>query len=356
MASPKKKTPSKKPASPPKRTSKKKTAPCKVQKKKSPSKSSKKPSKPASYTVVPLNPKTLKEMRAPVGKQVFYGFKDKKGRVRPLSTKHAQKFAKKDLAGLQQILKQAKTPTNLIYYEELSREAMRDKKGAIQYRKKDGRFLRDKNGKKIPLRKTKITYAQTKKKQAPILRAGGRNLRALDLGYQKRKVHERPTAEHLVYPATKKKPWSQEIVLLGETLKDALRNVQIPMTLKTFHKEAPDGLRVQGRLKVSDTGEPLIAIFHTVVETLANFGREVARTIRFKLADQGYRFTSLVKLYELAEENPESAKKILKVGKDRKPVEQLTPIFSENEFGHPERSQTAKGAPKVSIVLSITAA
>lgn len=356
MASSKKKTPSKKPASRSKPIKKKKSTKAQVKKKKQSSPSRKKPSKPAPSTVVPLNPKTLKEMRAPTGKQVFYGIKSKNGKIKPLSLKSPQKFAKKDLSGLNRILKEAKSPNDFVYYEELTREALRDKAGKIQYRKKDGRFLRDKNGKKIPLRKTKVTYAQAKKKQAPILRARGRDIRALDLGFQKRKSHERPTAEHLVYPATQKKPWSQEIVLLGETLKDALRSVHIPMTLKTFNRQAPDGLRVQGRLKVTETGEPLIAIFHLVVETLANFGREVARTIRFKLADQGYRFTSLVKLEELAEENPESAAKIMKVGKDRKSVYKLEPIFSENEFGHPERPQTAKGQPKVSIVLSITAA
>ena len=203
----------------------------------------------------------------------------------------------------------------------------------------------------------KITFAQAKKKQAPILRSLGRNIRALDIGFQERKPHERPQAAYIVQPASKSKPWSQEIYFQGDTLKDTLRQVHIPMTLKAFKKKAPDGLRVTGRLKIERSGdEAMIVIFHAIVPTLANFGREVSQAARFKLADQGYRFTSLVELHRLAEENPEYAKKILFVGKDRKPVENLEPIFPENDFGYPQHPKTAKASPRVSVVLSINAA
>lgn len=306
---------------------------------------------------MPLNPKTLKPARKPSGKQIYYGIQGPKGKVSPISIKYTQKFSKRDLAGLNRIIKDAKSPKDFIYYEELTREVARDEKNKVKYRKRGKKFIRV-GGKKVPEKKTKITFAKSSRKQQPILRVKGKTVRGLDLTYRKRSLKDRPRAEFFVKPTTGRKAWSQEIFLTGKTIYDTINKIQVPITLKEYKKIAPDGLAVMGRVKVTIPGkETVVYTFHTIVKILANFAGAVSHVIRVALANHGLRFTSMVDLAAIAEDSPDAEEEIFAVGRNAIPADTLEPIYQENEFGYPKRKRgTGKDAPKISVALSISPA
>lgn len=276
--------------------------------------------------------------------------KDAKGKLTRISVDDAQKYSAKDLQGLNAALR-AGAPKSFVFYEEMTKEVKRDAKGNIIYRMKGGRPILDSKRKKVPLRKTKITYAKAKREQKPVLFTG-KKTRALDFGFQKRSKRERPQAKHIVTLATHRKKWSQEIALFGDTLKEACNQIQVPMTLAEFKTKAPDGLGVNGRIKIDMDGDTTIIPFRTTVDVMANFSREVSQSMRYALADHGLRFTSLLALEELALENPEMEEEILTVGRAKRSAVSLMPIFAEFE-GAPTIRQTSKKAPRVSVVLSV---
>ncbi len=281
---------------------------------------------------------------------MFYAIKDAKGKLSRIPFEDTQKYAAKDLQGLNAAL-HAGGPKQFVFYEEMTKEVKRDKKGNVIYRMKGGKPLLDSKRKKIPLRKTKISYAKTGKQQKPVL-VTGKKTRALDLGFQKRKRHERPQAKHLIPLATSRKVWSREIALFGDTLKEATNQIQVPLSLAEFRKHARDGLGVNGRIKITTGRETTVIPFRAIVDVLANFSRDVSQAMRFALADNGLRFTSLVTLEEFAEEEPDFESEIMTVGRAHKPVEKLEPIFPEFA-GRPMLKQTSAKAARVSVTLSI---
>lgn len=310
-----------------------------------------KAAKPQAH-IVPINPKTGREEKKPSGKQVLYAIKDAKGKLTRIPFEDSQKYSVKDKQGLNAAF-QAGGPKQFIVYEEMTKDVKRDKNGNIIYRMKAGRYLLDSvTRKKIPLRKTKLTYAKSKNEQKPVL-VIGKKTRSLDIGFRKRAKRERPQAKHLIPLATSRKKWSQEIAIYGDTLKETCNKIQVPLSLAEFRKHAKDGLGVQGRIKIVTNGDETIIPFRTSVDVLANFAKDVSQAMRYALSDHGLRFTSLVTLQDLASENPDMEEVLMYVGRAKRAVESLSPIFGENEDGEQIQSQTARNAPRVSVVLSI---
>lgn len=300
---------------------------------------------------------------APKNKEVFYGIRDSSGKITKIPAQYPQKFSKKDLEGLNKSVKQS-DGKNFIFYEEITKQPVTETvkkkvKGKIKVvkrpkaRKKQGRVLKQ-DGKTVFERKTKITYSQAKKEQRPILVTRGKRVRALDIGFKKGDKRARVDASLLKMVDFRRQGQAEypgkAILLEGETIRDTLNNVILPITLKQMKKY--HAIRVDGWLYAQREGRNVIepVSFGVDVQVISDFGQQIATAIRYRLADYGYRFTSLVKLYDLSEEHPDYADAILKVGKDNKPVEALKPIFPENEFGYPEARSSGI---KVSIRLNI---
>ena len=310
------------------------------------------------HRIIPIDAKG-KEVKRPKGKEVFYGIQGPKGGIQKIKSQHAQKFTKKDLQSLNQILKKTGSK-NFVIYEEQAKEAVR-KGGKIQYRTKDGRLEYDKKGKPIPIKKIKITGASAKKKQRPVLFEQGQRVRELDLGFRPRTARERVDAQLLtmVEPQAKGGPkFTKEIFLTGKTIRETVKNLHVPISIKDMKRQGLTGLDVETEIKFYGIAmDPVTS--YARVETLANFTSDVSRAIRFKLCDHGYRFTSLVELTRIYEKvlandaQAHLAPKILKVGKLRRKVVDLLPIFPEKN-GSPIWPKSSKQSPRVSIRLNIT--
>jgi hypothetical protein len=315
--------------------------------------------------VVPLNAKTGKEIKKPkTGQEVYYGLKGPKGGLKKIAAAYSQKFAKADLKGLNSIVKKSGAK-NFVVYEELTKEAVREK-GEIKYKKVRGQLVYDK-GKPIPIKRTKITAAAAKRKQRPVLMEKGKRVREIDLGFRKRTKREQVDADLLtMLPPTQEggPTVSREIRLTGDTIRDTIKNIHVPISIADMRQQGLSGLDVEGTVRVEGVvglhGENIT--FYVRVEILANFAKEVSSAIRRALADVGYRFTSLVSLQEAeervgAEENEDGvqlARLIKYVGGNRqRPYSKLRPIIWEKD-GDRTVSPKAKGAPQVYVNMHVT--
>lgn len=313
------------------------------------------PEKGTFSKIVALDAKTGKEAKRPkAGKQVFYGIKGVKGKIKKIKSGYPQKYSKVDQKGLQDILNKS-GEKNFVVYEELTNEAVK-KGNKVEYRSSGGKFLRDKKGKKIPVYKTKITGAHTKRPQRAVLMERGKRIRELSLGFRKMSKRERVDAELLTMIEPQRDPdegkFKKEIFLQGNTIRDTIKNVNVPISIADMRRQKLSGLRVEGRIYFKGMDIDNME-FMTKIPRLADFPVEVAKAIRFKLGDHGYRFTSLVELYKLAKEFPKYRRAILNVGvHPPKPVKLLTPVFPETA-GRP-RWPLSERQDLVSVRLNIT--
>jgi len=347
-------------------TSKKKVKPYRAYPKssKKPVKKSGQDSKAASYEVVPLSAKTGKEIKKPkTGQDVHYGLKGPKGGIKKIAATYSQKFADTDLKGLNKLVKKS-GGKNFVVYEELTKEAVREK-GKIKYKKSGGKLVYDK-GKPVPVRKTKITAPATKKKQRPVLMEKGKRVRELDLGFRKRSKREQVDAQLLTMlpiPMEGDPFVSREMHLTGETIRDTIKNLHVPVSIDDMQRSGLSGLWVEGDIRVEGVaglfGE--VIPFSVRVEVLANFTKEVSAGLRRALANVGYRFTSLVDLQAATErvgdEENADGKKIADLinyvgGNKRRPYSNLLPIIPERGGDRVMSPQEGK-APKVYVNLHV---
>lgn len=310
----------------------------KTQAKKKSRKASQMPTRPKkdhAQTIVPLNPATGKEIKKPkTGQNVIFGIKDKRGKITKIESRFHQSFSKEDQNGLQKIIDRT-GKKGFVIYEQLTAKNYEDPKTGLIYKVE------------------KITFGKKGVGQRPILYANGKRVRELDLGFRKRSKREMvdDLLLHVIKPDGK---FVRDIHLEGDTIKDTIKNLAVKLTMAQIKNAELEGLYYEIVLRVRGE-EPIIVYGKT--ETYANMTTDIARSIRFTLANRGLRFTSLLNLQELASDaeaagNFEMANKILKVGKDRIPVESLNPIFPENEFGYDEKARQGTGMVSMDIKIS----
>lgn len=300
------------------------------------------------------------------------------GKVTVIQAEEPQKFSKEDLTRIRKELK-GTDPEKFVLYEEYTREIKRDSKGRKLYRKRfDARtqeeyFVLDEQGRKIPLKRVKLTGGRPTKPQRPVLYEKGQFLRALDIGHRTHTRREMVDNRLLtVFKADAE--WSEEYFLEGETIRETLKNMTTNISLKDWKLQEIERINFQVVVKIR--GYDPIAVFgSSVVEEevlnlgqtrdktikygdksyiLANFSNDVARSIRYRFADHGLRFTSLVNLYDISKrlaetgqndlahtvKNPDvgtlpeperelSDGRILKPTRITVPVTKLKPIFPE---------------------------
>ncbi len=297
-----------------------------------------------------------------------------------IQSEEPQNFSKKDLALIRKELK-GSDPEKFVLYEEYTRQIKLDSKGRKLYRKRfDARtqeeyYVLDEKGKKIPLRRVKLTGGKPKKPQRPVLYEKGAFVRALDIGHREHTRREMVDNRLLtVFKADAE--WSEDYFLEGDTIRETLKNMTTNISLKDWKLQEIERINFQVVVKIK--GYDPIAVFgSSVVEEevmnlgqvkdktikfgdksfiLANFSNDVARAIRYRFADHGLRFTSLVNLYDISKRlaeakqhdlahtvrNPDvgtlpeperelSDGRILKPTRITVPVTKLKPIFPETQ-------------------------
>ncbi len=214
--------------------------------------------------IVAVSPKTGKEIKRPrAGQLVHYAVKSPRGALKKLSSMD-QKFAKADLTGFNGIL--ARTDgKHFVLYEQLSSEVLKVS-GKVQYRTKDGMPELDARGRKIPLKRVKLTYKQRPAKQRPVVFEIGRTAKKVVTDYAFRKQTKREQvdaklARILPLKASKEKPvFSKESHLQGDTIFETLKNVRPGIDGKTLKKRELTGLWVEGVIRIRDPKGALAAV------------------------------------------------------------------------------------------------
>lgn len=297
-----------------------------------------------------------------------------------IETEEPQPFSKEDLVRLRKELKGA-DPERFVLYEEYTHMIKRDSKGRKLYRRRfDSRtqeeyIVKDEEGRPIPLKRVKLTGGKLGKEQRPVLFEKGKFVRALDIGHR---VHTRREMvdNRLLTVFKADAEWSDEYFLEGETIRETLKNMTTNISLKDWKLQEIE--RINFQIVVKIRGYDPIAVFgSTAVEeevfnlgqvrdktirfgdksfVLANFANDVARAIRYRFADHGLRFTSLVNLYEISKKLTEARQhdlahtvrnpdvgtlpeppremmdgRILKPTRITVPVTKLKPIFPETQ-------------------------
>jgi len=301
------------------------------------------------FEVVPLKPGTRTVIKKPKTYQpVQYGIRYPSGKVYPVPKSPTQLFTKKDFNGINKALSGSR---EYILYEELTRRIKRDSKGnkipqtiggVVQYRYTP-------SGKRVPkyVRDTKLTFLQPEKPQKPILYAGAKRVRALDIGYQRQSPRQQADQKAMTVVKPSISP-PVTLTLTGATIKESLANLHVEIEKARLYEEVkgkktmvaglyynllikitrPDGsvftIPAAGAFYNRPNRRPVIPGNRTVpldkgnvkrmskkaqkelgigelalskqVITLANLHREMAWTIRQLIQRHGYRFTSLVKL------------------------------------------------------------
>lgn len=260
-------------------------------------------------TVVPLSPKTGKQIKRPrKGQKVIYAVKGIRGGLTVIR-KEPQIYYKTDVVGLSRLVES--TPNkNFIVYEQKLRTLERDSKGKIQYRV-------DKSGTRHKLYQTKITFAKPKRKQKPVLYAKGKKLRYLDIGHKTGNYAKVKQMRNLVI--LKPNTTVHEQVLQGRTLLEAISNIQLDINMKTVKKygfglyynvfmiiDTEDGARVKVPVNGSFRDSEFqgtnriggVLYGRSEIKILANLHTKMSRSMRYALknAGDGYTFTSLAML------------------------------------------------------------
>jgi len=291
--------------------------------------SKRKKQQPASISVVPVSPRTGKQLRSVrKGQIVQYAVKGKRGALK-LVREEPQAFYKSDLAGLNKQIQNTKGG-NFVVYEQITRkQAKKLVKGKwVPVFNKDGSKKKE----------TKVTYAQPKRKQRPILYIKGKRKRELDIGFRTGNYQSVRTMRELtiVRPNVLK---PVEFSLEGDTIKKALSGLYVNASVKDLMKRGkrlfysliikitePDGSIL--KIPVNDT-EPVSGFEYPKLKSsmilpgekgfqpavmdkggknqqgkyqglrLANLKTRMAKSIRMALKDFGYRFTSLAKLKQI---------------------------------------------------------
>lgn len=169
-------------------------------------------------SVVVINLKTGKPYKGIPRKKtnVQYAIQGPRGGLK-LLRKEPQEFFKSDLDGLNQAI-QNTGGKNFIVYEQKTRKNSKEFK-------KDG----------TPKKLTKITFAQPRRSQKPVLYVRGSRQRDLDLGFKQGNYKRARTMRKLIIAKPNVyKPY--HIILKGKTIKQALDGLQVDVDVQRMLK------------------------------------------------------------------------------------------------------------------------
>jgi len=330
---------------------------------------------PNGYGVVPLNPKTGKVIRTPRREQaVIFAVRGPRGGITKLS-KEPQRFYKTDLAGLEKAVKNTKG-RNFVVHEEKTNRIKRD-----EYGHKIFKAVTDKETGELvdrPVYEKKITMAQSKKKQRPVLFVKGKRVRELDIGFKKGNYKEARRMRELTIARTDvAKP--VEITLQGPTIKAAMQKLQLDKRLSDLADKktgrrfgvyysiimkivSPSGdetiVPVNGSesdlptyMKVPEVKERLETPRHKL-SVLANMHSKISTRVRQALADRGLKFTRDVKLKSLGKSMDKQITKMERQGADLSKIEKMG--YAADRLQRPTTYTRSKDLKQITKNWSVT--
>lgn len=293
--------------------------------------------------IVPLNPKTKKVVRPKTGALVVYGIKTAQGKIKVLPMP-AQDYLKKDLDGLNKALSKSKNDT-IVLYEHLTTKV---EKGLYKKRL-------DKKGRRVPLRKVKLSFKKSTGKQRPVLFSVGRKVKRIqqDFLFRKRTIREEVDLKLArIIPMAEKNVYTKEINIEGATIFSTIKNIKPGISTADFKKNKINSIWVEGVVRIRNPDGSLSHAmrFSKAISQLWQFSKEIAKEVRHKLADVGYRFTSLAELESIEQEMEDEGieAQVLRIGVLRKHAKTLIPIRPEDSKG-----RVMKGKPAYSVSLSL---
>jgi hypothetical protein len=277
-----------------------------------------------TYRIVPTDPKTGKLITSPKSRQLIkFALIGPRGGIKRISDAPIQPFTKKDFLGLNRTIASGK---NYIIYEQLTNRYARDKNGKpIPRKDKDGKILLSPVTKKpVYFLEKKFTFFNKKAEQRPVLYAGTKRQRELDIGFKKLSPRQQADQKAAVFvkPDTGIK---LTYTLTGNSVRDALSNLILDIDKRKIYGTkgnkvaglyynivtyitSPDGktIRIPASgsiatmekfraifpdlmLKFSPGEQPAIA---KEVKTLANINREIAFVVSNSMSTMGYSFTA----------------------------------------------------------------
>jgi hypothetical protein len=267
----------------------------------------KKAAKPPPPLVgVALNPRTLRPLKSPqTGARAVYGTLDTRtGVIKPLESSNAQKYGKGEFKKLNRELRRVGSG-DLVVYEEKSNIRLRDQEGRpVVSTKGEKRYeLKQRFGKPV------------KTVWRPVLYDDSTYVRPIDPRFTERSPREMIDAalmqEAVRDPVNKRVFHAADTVLEGDTLKDALNKIQLPVSYEELDKQGMQGAKMTATLDID--GEKIKV--DVMSPDFSDFTNKIAAGVRSQLSEKGIRYTSMKNLKKYGAENRKKYKQLMKEGK-----------------------------------------
>lgn len=270
------------------------------------------------YSIVPINPRSGKIVKRPVrGQYVQVAIRGPRGGLKLLRD-DPQKYFFTDFKGLNKQIADIKGG-NFVVYQQRTRRIKRVDGKKKYYKGSDGTIKPD--------YESKVTFAQPRRLQTPVLYVKGKKKRELDIGY-KTGNYQKLRAQRKILLVKPNQRETVKIHLQGRTIKEALLNLQLDVNLKQLKKTAlrrglfytvmmkiitPDGevikIPVNGSWKYDGFSQKEFSYLNVdgkrqravtqKIDRVSNLISRMSTSIRKALKDVGYRFTSLAELKKI---------------------------------------------------------
>lgn len=254
--------------------------------------------KPVAFSLVAISPKTGKAIRPKAGREIFLGLKSGK-KLTKITAEYSQKYSKREFSVLKKYLNRVGI-NHFVLHEALTSDSVIGVDGKPVLTKSKKRGVAGK-----PLYKTKLVAPRlSKAKVRPIEYRRGKKFSEIDFGFHVRSRREVVDASLFHIPLSPKKKYSKKFALTGDTIKEAVKKIRPGVSAHTLNKHKKI-LRVDGVIyipvKDEKTGKMRTdaITFGVKVDMLVNFTNKISQAIRFRLADYGYRFTSMATLNKI---------------------------------------------------------
>jgi len=280
----------------------------------------------SDFTLVTLDAATRKVVTPKKGKQVFFAWKSRQGKIYPIESQYSQAYNKSDAVGILAAFKSG-TPDAYNTYRELTKEVSHvlDKDGSRVTETRTDK----KTGKKKTIFRWKLTGRDVRRKQSVAVLSVAEGFRTpLTRGFPESVPREIPIGDYLKIPVSfgKTKPVLYHCgSFVGDSIWDTLKHVLPDVTTAELSRRRIATLIIEGYV---DAYRPLnpyeegtedfadrekwaskiwkdapIRRFRVAAQapSLMNFASRVATGFRTAFSRQGLRVTSLVELEEAEE-------------------------------------------------------
>ncbi len=279
----------------------------------------------SDFTLVTLDPITRKVTTPKTGKQVFFAWKSRQGKLYPIDSQYSQAYYKTDAEGIKAAFK-AGTPLAYNVYKQLTKDVSKVKD-------KDGNAVTEtvtdkKTGSVKTLFRWKVTGRNLRHAQSVAVHSIAGFISPLTRGFVPQVSKEIPQGSYLKVPVTfgkTKRQYFGPIRFTGDSIRDTLKQLLPDVTTADLVRRRIRTLGVDGIIDAYRPENPYaedtpdfihrenwakkiwkdssVRRFHVgaQVPSLMNFASRVATAFRTAFSSQGLRVTSLVELEDAEE-------------------------------------------------------